>query len=202
MAVVGFSLGGHITLQSMRQPSDVRVRAVAAVCPPLDLARCSAAIDRRRSWPYRKHVLDGLKQIYDEVATRRPELAPLSALRHIGKLREWDTHTVVVRHGFRDVDDYYRSACVGEHLAQIRVPVLMVISDGDPMVPLHAVEHRLRGLPPHVELRRTLRGGHVGFPPDLDLGFDARPGLVPQLCGWFSRVAPEIGNPTSGNAPP
>jgi pimeloyl-ACP methyl ester carboxylesterase len=69
--VLGFSLGGHVTLCHALRPSDARLRAVASVCAPLDLAAGCSAIDHPRAAVYCGHVLAGLKEIYTAVARRR-----------------------------------------------------------------------------------------------------------------------------------
>ncbi len=60
VVVIGFSLGGHLALRYALSP-DPRVHSVAAICSPLDLADSAVAFDRRRSAPYRLHVLRELK---------------------------------------------------------------------------------------------------------------------------------------------
>jgi predicted alpha/beta-fold hydrolase len=42
--VLGFSLGGHLALRLATEPHAARLRSVAAVCAPLDLQRCQAAL--------------------------------------------------------------------------------------------------------------------------------------------------------------
>jgi predicted alpha/beta-fold hydrolase len=185
--VIGFSLGGHIALHFARAPTDPRVKSVVAVCPPLDLGRTSRAIDRRRSWPYRHYILTGLRKIYDEVAKHRSVPTPSERVRRARTMREWDRLTVVPRHGFESVEDYYSRACVGSRLAELSLPSLAVIADRDPMVPAFTLEHRIQRANSKLDIVRTDRGGHVGFPPDLDLGFRALPGLMPQVLDWCAR---------------
>ena len=88
--VLGFSLGGHLTLRYATEAAlDPRVRAVAAVCPPIDLDRTAEAIDQPRAWVYRRHVLDSLKQLYAAVSAHRarrgtPGRPPPAARRRSG----------------------------------------------------------------------------------------------------------------------
>src|SRR5436190_8053927 len=76
--VIGYSLGGHVTLRYALAPSDARVRGVAALCAPLDLGLSQQAIDRTRALIYRHHVLNGLKDIYRAVARKRSVPTPLA----------------------------------------------------------------------------------------------------------------------------
>lgn len=184
--VLGFSLGGHMVLRWALAPTDPRVRAVASVCAPLDLAAGCAAIDRPRAAVYRNHVLSGLREIYAAVAARRPVPTPLPAIGLVRTIREWDRLAVVPRHGFCSVGDYYDSQSVGPRLRGLELPALIVAANADPMVPAATVAPALRELPRHV-VARWVAGGHVGFPAGLDLGLGDRPGLERQIFAWMLR---------------
>lgn len=162
--VVGYSLGGHVALWLGLAP-EPRVAAVAAVSAPLDLDRGCAAIDRRRAWVYRRHVLEGLVQGYRAVAARRAVATPVREVARVRTLREWDRLTVVPRFGFADVDDYYRRASVGPRLGELKVPALYVGMRHDPMVPASTVEPSLRAAAGGGLATRWLdAGGHVAAP--------------------------------------
>src|SRR5579859_676556 len=51
--VIGYSLGGHVTLRYATDAPDPRVASVAAVSPPLDLDRSARAFDRSSCDIYR-----------------------------------------------------------------------------------------------------------------------------------------------------
>lgn len=192
--VLGFSLGGHVTLCHALRPSDRRLRAVASVCAPLDLAASGAAIDHPRAALYCKHVLEGLKEIYTQVARRREVPTPLASIRRLTTIRGWDRLAVVPRFGFVSVDDYYGQCSVGPRLGQAQVPALVLSATADPMIPAVTVAPHVRGLPAIVTHRWVARGGHVGFPAGLrlDLGREpmaAPPGLAPQVLAWLRRHA-------------
>ena len=55
----GYSLGGHLCLRFATEVRDPRLRAVAAVCSPLDLDASVAGIDQPSGWLYRRYVLAG-----------------------------------------------------------------------------------------------------------------------------------------------
>jgi predicted alpha/beta-fold hydrolase len=186
--VIGYSMGGHLALGLAHESADARLKAVAAVCAPLDLAAAARAIDAPRSAPYRHHVLRSLKRGYAHVAERGPHPTAWADVRRARTIREWDRVTVVPRFGFRDVDDYYERASAGPKLDALRVPTLIVSSRNDPMVPEWTVAPSLERGRAGVWTRWTDRGGHVGFPSDLDLGFSAPRGLERQIAGWFGSL--------------
>ena len=187
LLVLGYSLGGHMTLRAATEGFDPRVRAVAAVCSPLDLDRSAMAIDRPALWLYRSHVLRGLKEMYASVARRREVPLPAAAAGRIRWLRDWDDQIVAPRHGFDGATDYYERMSAGHRLDKVSVPALIVAAEHDPMVPAGTLRPSLRKVSDLVDVRWTSRGGHVGFPSNLDLGVKARPGLERQVVHWLAR---------------
>jgi hypothetical protein len=170
VVMVGYSLGGHVVLRYASEPGDDRVRAVAAVCAPLDLAASAAAIDRHRAWLYRVHVLRNLVRTYREVAARHPVPTPVAVVARARTIRRYDELVVVPRHGFASVDDYYARASAGPRLGALRMPALWLGARHDPMVPEHTVRPSLLRAASALDVRWVDRGGHVGFPDDLASG--------------------------------
>jgi predicted alpha/beta-fold hydrolase len=191
--VLGYSLGGHIALRYAAAPAsmrDPRLRAVAAVCPPVDLDRTAAAIDRPERWVYRRHLLTGLKQMYSGVARRRP--APLTAeeARSISSVRAWDHRIVAPRFGYKSAEHYYAEESAAPRLGDISVPSLLIAAEADPMVPADTVRPGLRNASSRLDVRWLASGGHVGFPRSLDLGLGLSAqgnaiGLEAQVIGWL-----------------
>lgn len=187
--LVGFSVGGHLALRWAAAPTDPRVRTVTAVCAPLHLGAAQERADSPRAALYRHYVLGGLKAGYAMVARRRALPTPLRAVRRCRTFREWDELVVVPRFGFRSADHYYESQSVAPQLAHLRVPALLVHADRDPIVPLSVVAPFVPAERPDLCVRRTARGGHLGFPRDLDLGFGPERGLYGQLLAFWRRHA-------------
>jgi hypothetical protein len=196
--LLGYSLGGHIVLRyasgappaSSGTPGcgvDPRLQAVAAICPPLDLALSNRAIDSPRLWPYRRFVLANLFEIYRAVAARREVPVPVAEAAKIRTLFEWDDRLIAPRWGFADAPDYYRRASVAPYLAAIERPALVVASENDPMVPEHTLRPVLEATGAALEVAWVDRGGHVTFPANLELGVAAPPGLDQQVLGWLRK---------------
>jgi predicted alpha/beta-fold hydrolase len=183
--VVGYSLGGHMSLRFALAPGDSRVRAVAAVCAPLDLELSAQAIDRPGAVLYRRHVLSGLNEIYAAVARNRDVPTPLPRVLRARTIREWDGLTVVPRHGFGTVDRYYAEMSAGPRLAELEVPALLVQSTPDPMVPPWTYEPHLLAPAPRLQVQRLAAGGHVGFPRRVSLGQAEPAQLEDQVVRWL-----------------
>ena len=183
--ILGYSLGGHLALRYGTEAVDPRVRRIGAICPPLDLEPCIIAIDGPELFLYRANILRCLSAQYATVASRRNLPVTAADARAIGSMREWDTRILAPRHGFASAEDYYEKASVGPRLHLLRVPAVLVAAEHDPMVPAWSLRAWLAAAPPLLTVHWVGRGGHVGFPPDLDLGYVAALGLEPQALSWL-----------------
>lgn len=186
IVLLGYSLGGHIILRTATEDElDPRVSAVAAVCPPLDLRRGVEAIDAPLRFVYRRHVLESIKEVYASVARRRALHLPVAEVRRIRTIREWDERVVAPRFGFRGADHYYAETSVCTRLARLSVPSLLIEARHDPMVPEATVAPALECPAPMLDVRWIERGGHVGFPEDVNIG-DATAGQFEALVvAWL-----------------
>lgn len=190
IVLLGYSLGGHIVLRSATEKGlDPRVSAVAAICPPLDLSRGVQAIDAPERIVYRRHVLQSIKEVYASVARRRKMHLPVSEVRRISTIREWDELVIARRFGFRSADDYYAESSVCWRFSLLAVPSLLITARHDPMVPENTIAPALEINAPMLDVRWVEQGGHVGFPRNANIG-EAEPGPVePQVLAWLLRQA-------------
>jgi len=190
--LLGYSVGGHLALRAVvggSERSDPRLAAVAAVCPPLDLALSSAAFDAPGLWLYRRYVLGNVKRIYAAVARRHPVPLPLAEALRIRHLGDWDDRVVAPRHGFAGAADYYTRMSVGPHLGELRLPSLLVAAEHDPMVPAATLRPSLARELPKLTVRWLAEGGHVAFPARTDAGLGEAVGVEEQVLGWLREPA-------------
>jgi hypothetical protein len=188
--LIGYSLGGHVALRLATEDADPRLAGVAAVCAPLDLSLAQQGLDAPVCWPYRRYLLNSLIEIFAAVAARRPQPLTAAEAARIRTIREWDIRVVAPRHGFAGADDYYARESVAPRLGELRIPALLVNSEGDPMVPARLVRAVLRGPAFRLEVHWVAGGGHVSFPRRLDIGLDGLKdglGVDAQVLGWLRR---------------
>ncbi len=185
--LLGYSLGGHCCLHAAHETRDPRVKAIATVCPVLHLLHTNAAIDAPRRRMYRHYVLGGLISNYGAYAARGRAPTPFARVRRATTFRAYDALTVVPRYGFASVDDYYTRACASRVVGRIERPTLVVSARHDPLLPWQIAEAVRPKFSPAVCFRWAERGGHAGFPRDLDLGEQAPLGLEPQVHAWLER---------------
>lgn len=167
MLAVGVSLGGNALLRWAEEAGDSAarvVRAVCAVCSPLDLAAGGAAIDRGfNKQVYARMFLRTMKPKALRKLAQHPGLFDAQRLMRARTLYEFDNVFTAPLHGFRDTDDYWRRASSKPHLALVRVPALVLNALNDPFVPAASLP-RPREVGPCVTLWQPRHGGHVGFP--------------------------------------
>jgi predicted alpha/beta-fold hydrolase len=185
--LLGYSLGGHCCLHVAHETTDPRVKAVATVCPVLHLMLTNDAIDAPARGMYRRYVLGGLLSNYIPYEARGQAPTPIAHVRRATTFRAYDALTVVPRYGFSSVDDYYTRACASRVLGQIARPTLIVSARHDPMLPWQIAETVRPTFSKAIDFRWAERGGHAGFPRDLDLGEQAELGLEGQLFAWLER---------------
>jgi predicted alpha/beta-fold hydrolase len=164
--VVGYSLGGNLTMKLAAEAADapdVPVRAVVAVCPTIDLERCVAAIERRSNVIYQFNFVRSLKARMRRKAAFWPGAFDLSQLDRIRTIRQFDDAYTAPHHGFGNAANYYRQASALRVADRVRVPALMLASSDDPCVPVDQFnDERIRSNP-NIHVAVTAHGGHCGF---------------------------------------
>ncbi|MEM1349574.1 MAG: alpha/beta fold hydrolase [Myxococcota bacterium] len=188
--LIGFSLGGHITLKAATEEDrDPRVAGVAAICAPLELSLSQRMLDRTRRTLYRAYILNALKAIWHAVDARGRASVPYANVQRIRSLRAWDEAVVVPRFGFAGADDYYDSMSVSRRLRKLDLPALYVGTLHDPVVRAESVQPALAQAKGCVEAHWSAEGGHVYMFHKLDLGLPTKDYLVPQVLRWLERNA-------------
>ncbi len=152
---------------------------------PVDI-RVVAATKKSLRELVRPYILRRLNHLVDAAHRKGLALPSSRSLRGVESIRVWDGLVVGPFFGFRDAEDYYTRASVAPLLAGITLPALVIHSRADPMVPFATVRAALDRLSPTTVPRVTDRGGHVGFPADLDLGLGPTPGLRGQVLDWLT----------------
>jgi uncharacterized protein len=163
---VGVSLGGNALLRYAEEAGASaadRVRAIAAVSAPLDLAAGGRAIGRGFGRQiYTRMFMRTMKRKALIKLAQHPGLFDAARMRAARDLRDFDEVFTGPLHGFAGADDYYRRASAKPHLDRIRVPALVLNARNDPFLPAEALPAATE-VGAHVTLWQPAHGGHVGF---------------------------------------
>jgi predicted alpha/beta-fold hydrolase len=166
LLAAGVSLGGNALLRWAEEAGESAahtVRALAAVCAPLDLAAGGHAIGVGLNRQiYTRVFLRTMKPKALRKWQQHPGLFDRERLRAARTLYEFDNLFTAPLHGFRDTDDYWRRASAKPQLPRIRIPALLLNPLNDPFVPSRSLPgaHEVGA---SVTLWQPAHGGHVGF---------------------------------------
>jgi uncharacterized protein len=166
IGAIGVSLGGNVLLKWLGEQGDAAppaVRAAVGISVPFDLEQCARALDRGfQKWVYTANFMRTFKEKVRAKARVHGEFVDLRAVRRARTFAAYDRVVTAPLHGFADEVDYWRRASCGPYLSRVRRHTLLISAVDDPFVPPGALPDPA-GLPPHVTLEVTERGGHVGF---------------------------------------
>jgi hypothetical protein len=166
LVVAGYSLGGNLTLKLAGELGDAappQLKAVCAVSPTLDLARCVDALERPGNFVYQWNFVRNLKSRMRRKAVAVPGAYSLESLRRIWTVRRFDDVFTAPHHGFRDSADYYYRASALRTVDRIRVPALILTAEDDPFVPPAPFRHPAITGNPNITVVMTPQGGHCAF---------------------------------------
>lgn len=169
IAIMGFSLGGNVTLKLLGESTDAMpLFAGIAVSAPLDLVAGSVYLRRAGLGVYEKALVRSLKaqaSLPHPDGRQRLSKAEREGVASARTLAEFDDVLTAPRNGWRDSAEYYSVNSSNQFLPTIDVPTLVIHSLDDPMIP--ALPYRVvdwEGLECQgIHRKITQRGGHVGF---------------------------------------
>src|SRR5207248_2812517 len=124
-ALVGFSMGGNLVLKLAGEwgsDGPAEFKAVAAVCPAMDLAASADALHEPANRLYEYYFLMQLFRRMRHKARLFPGKFDLSRLRGVSSLRGFDDRITAYYCGFTGADDYYARAAATNVVERIAVP--------------------------------------------------------------------------------
>jgi hypothetical protein len=175
IAIAGYSLGGNLALKlagDLGPDHPPQLRAIVAVSPTIDLARCVAALERPENRLYQWNFLRNLKRRMRRKHRLFPTRYRIDALRHVRSVRDFDEAFTAPSHGFAGADDYYYRASALRVIDRVHVPTLIVAAADDPFVPPDQFQDPAIQRNAHVTMMVTPRGGHCAFVEEAGARYD------------------------------
>ncbi len=166
IALIGFSVGGNITLKYLGEegPSLApRVKHAVTVSVPMDLRGSAEVLSRTRNRLYMEYLLRPLRRRMREKASRFPGVFDITALSSIKTFREFDERFTAPFHGFSSVDEYWERSSSRAYLANISIPTLAISALDDPFLSPSCFPFEIARTHRHLLLETPPYGGHVGF---------------------------------------
>src|SRR5262249_6159638 len=163
---VGYSMGGNLVTKMAGEygaNAPRALRGVCTVCPAIDLAACSAELERGENFLYQRRFVTGLLARYARKRKLFPQRYPEAQPKRIRTVREFDEAIIAPHFGYRGADDYYRQASAKRLVNEVRVPMLLITAQDDPFVPY--TSFLAARVPDNSAIRFVApqRGGHCGF---------------------------------------
>ena len=165
-ALAGFSMGGNLVLKlagEWGKNGPQEFRAVAAVCPAMDLAASADALHEPQNRLYEQYFLVQLRRRIREKDKYFPGKFDLSRLRRVSSLREFDDRVTAPYCGFAGADDYYARAAAANVVDRIAVPALIIHAANDPFIRLLPETRAKIAGNPNITYVETEDGGHCAF---------------------------------------
>jgi len=170
-ALAGFSMGGNLVLKlagEWGREGPAQFRAVAAVCPALDLAPSADALHSPRNRVYEAYFVWKLRRRLASKARLFPATFDTQRLRGVVTLRDFDEKITAYYSGFAGADDYYDRASASRVVDRIAVATLILHAANDPFIRILAeTRQKIRGNP-NITFIESDDGGHCAFLAERD----------------------------------
>lgn len=166
IALIGFSLGGNLTLKYLGDLSaalDPRIYKAVTFSVPCDLESCSYQLASPANRFYMWRFMRSLKAKIQNKAQTFPGTLDISELRQMRTFADFDDRYTAPIHGFDGAIDYWTRCSCKSVLPQIKIPSLLVNARNDPFLApacypeIEATDHR------YFHFEAPDQGGHVGF---------------------------------------
>lgn len=165
--LAGYSLGGSFALRiAADDGSRLGIKAVAAICPPVNPANAMAAL--KSGWIlYEKYFFRKWARSLHTKLLHFPELGYGDALASAKSVEDLNAFFVPNFTEFDDPTTYFAAySLAGDRLAGLNVPGLLIASADDPIIPVSDIGD----INPNPMLTISIQshGGHCGFSESLN----------------------------------
>ena len=159
--LVGFSLGGNVSLKLAGELGDAAPELIAGVCAcstPIDLGACARRIGQRDNRLYERRFVKRMRNRL--ISSGRYTAEQFQTARSIYAI---DDQITAPSFGFGTAEHYYQTQSSGRFLDRIRVPALVIQAQDDTFIPFAIFDHPAFRSNPNLTLLATEYGGHLGF---------------------------------------
>lgn len=163
VALVGFSLGGNLTLKYLAETRREPVIAAVTFSVPCNLQSSVERLDRAENQVYTRRFIRSLRA---KILTKKllfPDHFDVTRLEKMRTFREFDSAYTAPLHGFSSAEDYWQQSSCGPLLGDIRIPTLLVNARNDPFLTPPCFPESTAASSDFLHLEIPESGGHCGF---------------------------------------
>lgn len=165
--LIGFSLGGNITLKYIGEMSDKispKVKAAVAISTPCNLKDTSLQLSKASNFIYLKRFIRSLRQKAIQKVKKHPESnISIGDLKKVRDFYDIDDLYTAPAHGFIDAEDYWEKCSCLQFIPRIKIPALLISAQDDPFLPDSCYPYEEAQKSNYFYLEVPKYGGHVGF---------------------------------------
>jgi len=163
----GWSLGANILVRYLGEEGEAApLTAAVSLCNPFNLMLSDRTISRGFNRIYDRRLADSLRGIlssHRQIFEQQESPVDLEKALRCKSIREFDVAVTVPTFGWKSVDDYYAGSSSCLSIPSVRVPLLCVQAENDPIAPEAAIPYDEIKRNPRCVLVTTQRGGHLGW---------------------------------------
>ncbi len=166
IALMGFSIGGNITLLYLgknREKLHPLVSCAAVLSVPCDLAAGADALARSANRLYMQRFLRLLHQKIKTKMEIMPDRIDDKGYADLKTFADFDNRYTAPINGFRNATDYWRQCSSKPWIKDITIPTLMISAVNDPFLTPACFPETEVAANHNVYLETPESGGHVGF---------------------------------------
>lgn len=164
LALVGFSLGGNLSLLYLgREKPDPLIRKAVVFSVPCDLKESVSVLAKPSNRIYMKRFLVMLHQKIKAKMKILPGVIDDKGFETIKDFKAFDDRYTAPIHGFKNAYDYYEKCSSKPFIPDIRVPTLIINAMNDPFLSESCFPVKEAKANKFVTLGMPSSGGHVGF---------------------------------------
>ncbi len=166
IVLVGFSLGGNLTLKYLGEYDDVpnQIKGAIAVSVPVDLTTSQAELGKLKNKIYMNEFLKTMKIKLLEKSEKFPDFKlNKDLLFKATKFRHLEKQYTVPVFGFESSEDYWIKASAKPYIPQIKVPTLLINAMDDSFLSKECYPFEEAKSMSNFYLLTPTYGGHVGF---------------------------------------
>lgn len=166
IALVGFSMGGNVSLKYLGELGEVvnnKIKTVCAISAPVHLESSSRRMMKFENKIYMKRFIRFLRKKIEIKSKSFPDKLSLEGYENVKNFKHFDDKYTSPIHGFINAEDYWTQASSLPLLHRISIPSLLINAENDSFLGKECfpIEIAEKSSLFHLEIPKS--GGHVGF---------------------------------------